>query len=99
MAILTIYFGLNVILNYSWLHISMLKGNLDEKILHFSWKTNLTLSNETNKVPKTTIPSNFCVLNQLKCFATKTKLDTSSLSLGDQKWKSGDKNNVFSWEN
>ena len=64
----------------------MLKGNLDEKMR----------PTKTNKVPKTTIPSNFCVLNQLKRFATKTKLDTSSLSLGDQKWKSGDKNNVFS---
>ena len=31
MVMLTIYFGLNVTLNYSWLHISMLKGSLDEK--------------------------------------------------------------------
>ena len=31
MAMLTAYFGLNVTLNYSWSHISMLKGSLVEK--------------------------------------------------------------------
>ena len=36
MAMLTVYFGLNLTLNYSWLHISMLKGSLNEKVIHFS---------------------------------------------------------------
>ena len=82
---LTVYFGLNLILNYSWLFgISMLKGSFDGKNPKFFMKkkhfmapfygwgsTALRLeplqggSLETNKVPKTTVPSSVCVLNQI----------------------------------
>ena len=38
MAMLTIYFSLNVTLNYSSLHILMLKGSFDEKNSKFFFK-------------------------------------------------------------
>ena len=65
MAMLTAYFGLNVTLNYSWLHISMLKGSLVEKnSKFFIKKQNLSCCLKPKKVPKTTVPSNLCVSNQ-----------------------------------
>ena len=79
MAMLTVYFDRNITLNNCWLHISMLKGSLDEKTLDFTWKTKLILLRETNKVPETTVPSNLCVLTQVRHFDAKRKLDTLML--------------------
>ena len=51
-------------------------------------------------MPKTTAPSNLCVLYQINILMQKEpQLDTSPQSYyGGQKWKNGDKN-VFNQEN
>ena len=98
---LTIYFGLNVTLNYSWLHIYILKRSLDEKFLNFTCITKLNLLCETNNMPKTTASSNHCVLYHIGILMQKKQknLDTNPQSYyGGQNWKNGDKN-VFNWEN
>ena len=82
-----IYITAYVTLNYSWLHISLLKGWLDEKKawawFNFWWKTNLAC--ESGKVPKTIVPSNLCILSQIRHFIVKTKLDTRPRSLQEPK--------------
>ena len=102
---LTVYFGLNLILNYSWLFgISMLKGSFDgknpkffmkKKTLYgpFLWmgfnclKARATSRRQFRDQQST---KNYCSFKCLcfkssRCFAAKTKLDTSPSSL----WRSG----------
>ena len=86
MVMLTIYFDLNVTLNYSRLYISMLKCSLDQKILNLTCKTKLTLSCETNSTPETTTPSNLRFKSNKHFNAKKNKLNTSPQSYyGDRK--------------
>ena len=66
-----------------------------EKIMKcFSWRAKLVLLCVNNKVPKTTIPSSLCVLNQISSLPQKPALD----HYVGEKSKNGDKNNVFRWE-
>ena len=43
------------------------------------------LSCESDKVPKTIVPSNLCILSQIRHFIAKTKLDTRPRSLQEPK--------------
>ena len=67
---------------------------MDEKLLNFTCITSLDLLRETSNMPKTTAPSNLCVLYRIGILMPKKKkLDTSPRSYyGGQKWKNGDKN-------
>ena len=51
---------------------------------------------ETNKVPKTTVPSSVCVLNQIGVLLRKPNQIPVLHHYGGQEWKNGDKNNVSS---
>ena len=80
MVMLTIYFGLNLTINYPWLLTSMLNFSLDKKFLNFTCKAKLTLSCETLL--------QIFVLNQTDILMQKKKVDTSSqLYYGKPKWK------------
>ena len=99
MAMLTIYFSLNVTLNYSSLHILMLKGSLDEKNSKFFFKNKTYPVAWDQQSPKNYRFFRSLCFESRKHFAAKTKLDTSSRSLQRPKMKKWWLNNAFSWEN
>ena len=85
----TVYFGLHVTLNYSWLHISMLKGSLDEINPKFFMKNQNPVAWDQQSAKNYRSFKSLC-LESNKRFAAKTKLDTSPRSLQEpklEKWK------------